>query len=798
MIKRALIIIVALFSFVMQAQKPVGEWKLYPVFANSVTKMLETPEKVFYVSEGNLYSYDKNTDENYHYASVNKLNDNNVTDIYYNDVNKYVLVTYKNGNIDLVFDKGNVVNLPDIKDAVLTTSKTINDVSFYENKIYVATEFGIIIYNDQTYRVIESGIFSQNVSSILATNGYIIMCIGWDIYAAEVEGGHSTLDKFTKIYGTNAEEMEVVNDNKILFLTKGSSNYTLREVTTNFTAGVSKIIKSIVATSIQGPKYFNRDSQGGVYTTTTSQIIKYDTEGNQSIVDLPTSLQSKTLSYWNDMSSVWAADGTGIGNYDISGGNVTVLKDVFNPGGVTVKNVIFLNQGNSGKVYLANTGASKIYNVDRYIQSQVNCINEGEIENIVPKTFVRSNKNNPGSTKFFDSYNLCEDPTDPDAYYIGTYWEGLYKVKNNEAVKKYDWTNSTITMAYSNYACHVPALGFDRNNNLWVVQIVDAITKPVLHMITAANLQKEEVTASDWNGINLGDFKGDKDARILICKHSNMIFVSDGTWDSKLIAYDTKGTYDNVKDDKYLEWGKFIDQDGKVFDPSYITWLNEDADGRVWIGTDIGVVEIARPETALDGSMTINHLKVPRNDGTSLADYLLDAQFVTYIACDNSNRKWISTRGSGLYLVSESGDAILQHYTEDNSPLPSNTVCSVVCDSQSNTVYIGTDMGLVEFKSDSSPAEADFSNVYAYPNPVRPDYTGWITIKGLMENSLVKIADSLGNVFYTTRSEGGMVTWDGCNAAGQRVKSGVYYVFASHGGDGENTMGVVTKILVVN
>lgn len=798
MIKRALIIIVALFSFVMQAQKPVGEWKLYPVFANSVTKMLETPEKVFYVSEGNLYSYDKNTDENYHYASVNKLNDNNVTDIYYNDVNKYVLVTYKNGNIDMIFDKGNVINLPDIKDAVLTTSKTINDVSFYQNKIYVATEFGIIIYNDQTYRVIESGIFGKNVNSILATNGYIIMCIGWDIYAAAVEGGHSTLDKFTKIYGTNAEEMEIVNDNKILFLTKGSSSYTLREVTTDFTVGVSKIIKSIVATNIQGALYFNRDSQGGVYTTTTSQIIKYDTEGNQSIVNLPSALQNKTLSYWDDMSSVWAADGTGIGNYDISDGNVTVLKDVFNPGGVTVKNVIFLNQGNSGKVYLANTGASKIYNVDRYIQSQINCINEGEIENIVPKTFVRSNKNNPGSTKFFDSYNLCEDPTDPDAYYIGTYWEGIYKVKNNEAVKKYDWTNSTITMAYSNYACHVPALGFDRDNNLWVVQIVDAITKPVLHMITAANLQKEEVTASDWNGINLGDFKGDKDARILICKHSNMIFVSDGTWDSKLIAYDTKGTYEDVSDDKFLEWTKFIDQDGKVFDPSYITWFNEDADGRVWIGTDVGVVEITRPETAINSNMTINHIKVPRNDGTSLADYLLDAQFVTYIACDNSNRKWISTRGSGLYLVSETGDAILQHYTEENSPLPSNTVCSVVCDSRNNSVYIGTDMGLVEYKSDSSPAEKDLSNVYAYPNPVRPDYTGWITIKGLMENSLVKIADSMGNVFYTTRSEGGMVTWDGCNQSGQRVKSGVYYVFASRSGENEDTMGVVTKILVVN
>lgn len=798
MIKRAFIILVALFSFVMHAQKTMGEWKLYSVFANSVTKMLETPEKVFYVSEGNLYSYDKETDENYHYASVNKLNDNDVTDIYYNAKNGYVLVAYKSGNIDLIYDKGNVVNLPDIKDAVLTSSKGINDISFYNNKIYVATEFGIVVFNDKNHTVLESGIFNYNVNSIEATKDYLYMNIGMNIYASPINDTHNTLSKFYNVYNVNAYQMQSLSENKILIISKNGTNYKLSELKVDVSAGVYGLIKGINETNVTGTTIINTDSNGEIYTYNNTSLIKYDKDGNMSTIALPTDLQGKSISYWDDINSLWAADVNGIGNYDISNGNLTVLKDVFKPSGVTVKNVVFLNQGNSGKIYLANTGASKFFNVDRYIQSQVNSIDEGEIKNIVPTTFIRSNKNNSGSTKFYDSYNLCEDPTDPESYYIGTYWEGLYKVTDNETVKKYDWTNSTITMAYNNYACHVPALAFDRNNNLWVVQIVDAITKPVMHMITATNLKKNEVTASDWNGIKLGDFKGDKDTRILICKHSNMIFVSDGTWDSKLVAYDTKGTYEDVSDDKFLEWTKFIDQDGKVFDPSYITWLNEDADGRVWIGTDIGVVEITRPETAINSNMTINHIKVPRNDGTSLADYLLDAQFVTYIACDNSNRKWISTRGSGLYLVSETGDAIIQHYTEENSPLPSNTVCSVVCDSRNNSVYIGTDMGLVEYKSDSSPAEKDLSNVYAYPNPVRPDYTGWISIKGLMENSLVKIADSMGNVFYTTRSEGGMVTWDGCNQSGQRVKSGVYYVFASRSGENEDTMGVVTKILVVN
>ena len=118
------------------------------------------------------------------------------------------------------------------------------------------------------------------------------------------------------------------------------------------------------------------------------------------------------------------------------------------------------------------------------------------------------------------------------------------------------------------------------------------------------------------------------------------------------------------------------------------------------------------------------------------------------------------------------------------------------CSTDDNRVFIGTKKGMLIYESDAAPSQADYSDVYAYPNPVRPDYSGHITIAGLMDNSLMKIADSMGNVLYSGRSTGGMFVWDGCNSDGSRVNTGVYYVFASQNEDGHSS-GCVTKILVV-
>ena len=276
-----------------------------------------------------------------------------------------------------------------------------------------------------------------------------------------------------------------------------------------------------------------------------------------------------------------------------------------------------------------------------------------------------------------------------------------------------------------------------------------------------------------------------------------MIFLCDGKWGGMIVAYDTKGTYTDTSDDNYLLWNSFIDQDGKSYTFNRVSTLAEDKNGKVWIGTSNGVIELSNPKNATNPSFTVTRIKVPRNDGTNYADYLLDAIHVTSISVDNSNRKWLGTMSDGVYLVNENGSKILEHFTSENSYHPGGITYSVYAYPFSNSVFMGTEYGLVEYSSDSSPAMEDYSNIYAYPNPVKPDYTGLITITGLMDNSLVKITDSAGHVFYTSRSEGGMVTWDGCNSVGERVKSGVYFVYVSQN-ENQQSSGAVTKIMIIN
>ena len=184
---------------------------------------------------------------------------------------------------------------------------------------------------------------------------------------------------------------------------------------------------------------------------------------------------------------------------------------------------------------------------------------------------------------------------------------------------------------------------------------------------------------------------------------------------------------------------------------------------------------------------------VPRNDGSGLADILLETEVVTAITIDGANRKWIGTERAGTFLLSPDGIEELAHFTEDNSPLLSNNVNSITINSDGE-VFFGTASGIISYRGTATPPPTSGSDVYAYPNPVRENYTGLIAIKGLANNSIVKITDSYGNLAYQTVSEGGQAVWDGYNFDGHRAATGVYFVFATTDDGSEK---VVTKILMI-
>ena len=109
---------------------------------------------------------------------------------------------------------------------------------------------------------------------------------------------------------------------------------------------------------------------------------------------------------------------------------------------------------------------------------------------------------------------------------------------------------------------------------------------------------------------------------------------------------------------------------------------------------------------------------------------------------------------------------------------------------------IGTDKGLVSYMSDANTPKSDLNknNIYAFPNPVTPEYRGLISITGLTENADVKITSNTGQLIYSGHSNGGLFTWDGKTKDGKRVASGVYNVIAS---TQEGKESIVTRITII-
>ena len=217
-----------------------------------------------------------------------------------------------------------------------------------------------------------------------------------------------------------------------------------------------------------------------------------------------------------------------------------------------------------------------------------------------------------------------------------------------------------------------------------------------------------------------------------------------------------------------------------------------DNKNQLWIGTNKGLRVLSNVGNyQTEGQMTANPIIILDDN---LAQELLYEQFITDIAVDGANNKWIGTADSGLFLVSPNGQEIKYHFTISNSPLPSNTINDVDINSATGEVFIATDKGLISFKGTATSANEDLNNAFVYPNPVRPDYQGTVKIAGLLDKASVKITDIGGNLVYETTSQGGTIEWDTTAFGKHKVASGVYMIFIS-AQDGAETK--VKKVMII-
>lgn len=384
--------------------------------------------------------------------------------------------------------------------------------------------------------------------------------------------------------------------------------------------------------------------------------------------------------------------------------------------------------------------------------------------------------------------SLDIDPKDPSHLFMGSQ-AGMYEFRNEELVNIFTLDNSPLQGAKvvpdnnkKNYTL-VSSVKFDSEGRLWCLNSVAPSAS--LFEYSDGNWtshHKSELVNSE--GYSMANMVG------TIFDSRNLMWFCSTDWRKPaLICY-------QPSTDALKLYSRFINQDGTSLIAENVTCVQEDLEGNIWIGTAAGPLMLTAADIA-NGNETFTQVKVPRNDGTNYADYLLDGISISSIAIDGGGRKWFGTDDSGVFLISADNMTQLQHFTAENSGLLSDVIESVAIDGTTGEVFFGTDKGLCSYMSDASQTseKMDKDNVYAYPNPVRPDYTGLITVTGLTLNADVKIVTVNGTLVAEGRSNGGMFTWDGCDKSGRRVASGVYMVQTATS-DGKK--GTVCKIAIVN
>ena len=362
---------------------------------------------------------------------------------------------------------------------------------------------------------------------------------------------------------------------------------------------------------------------------------------------------------------------------------------------------------------------------------------------------------------------------------------GLYEFEDGVLKKDFTQDNSPLKQYGNNYTL-VEGLTFDKTGNLWVLNS------------SVAGVSLFEYTKSgEW------------------ISHHNEAFTFNGTgfatmvnpmFDSRGLLWFCNANYTcpalacyrkaSGSQDEYIKvYKKFVNEDGQELVVTEVRDVEEDKNGNIWVATNVGPLYLT-PSDITDGSEIFTQYKVPRNDGTNLADYLLANVSTSCITIDGANRKWFGTDNDGVYLISEDNNTQIAHFTTSNSALLSNTVYSIAINSKTGEVFFATEKGLCSYKSDATEPVEEMTkdDVYAYPNPVEPDYTGLITVTGLSFNADVKITTATGKLVAEGRSNGGTFTWNGYDLEGRRVVSGVYNVLTAKS---DGSKGTVCKIAIV-
>jgi hypothetical protein len=759
--KRAdLIILLLFFSQLLCGQKPVGSWADHLSYYTARSVAI-APGFVYASTGSALIVYNRNTSEITKLTKVQGLTETGISCIAWSSEQNALIVAYSSTNIDILMGK-TVFNIPDIKRKYIPGNKQIYRIKTSGKYAYLACSFGIVVVDiikGEIYDTWKPGDESgtPEIYDLTFTSDRIYAATSAGVYYAGIsDQGLSYFGNWTLVSGLPTPQGTynaiVASQNRVYV--NRNAQYAQADSVYVINGGISLFF------SQQGAFTSSLDSYSGGFTISSKWMTKvYSSDGSllrtidSYFPGSPDIVQAVVVG--ND---IWIADNS---NGLIWGENMNTFTKLNLPGPLT--NDVSYITSSGGRTFIGGGAVDNAWNnVWRPLEV---FINEG------------NSWHSDLSGDLHDPMRILPDPADNTHYWVSTWGHGLIEYKDDSIVQKYDDSDSPLhTIIPGKPYSRICGLAMDNNRNIWMTQTGMPGTIKVLRP------NKTWITNPITIDVpSIGD--------ILITRTGMKWVVLPRGYG--LFVLDDNKTPDIFTDDRSKQF-LIKDNDNNVI--SNIYSIAEDLDGNIWIGTDQGPAIYYNPDKIFDDDPRAFRVKIPRNDGTGLADYMLGTEIITSIAVDGANRKWLGTFSSGAYLLSADGSTKIVNYNEDNSPILSNTVASLAVDNKTGEVWFGTAMGVISVRGDAIVGADAFKHVYSFPNPVRETFLGNVTITGLMRNTQIRITDISGDLVYSMVSDGGEASWDLKTFNGKRVATGVYLVFCA---SEDGSQSCVTKMLVI-
>ena len=721
-----------------QTDIPVLSWRSHSSYLN-IVDITSSQEKLYVAAENALFYVD--LDE----LSINKigrndgLNDVSIGAIEYYSDDELLLIGYTNGNIDLLYDN-RILNIPVVKESQLVGSKRFNDIKINSGIAYLANDQGIFVIDLSREEIIESyrnlgGQGGQlTISQLAFSPDSIYATTPTGIISASLSPQVNRQDFNNWQRSLEGRVFtEIINTGTELYASSENELY-------RFENDQWVLQNPVLNNDIKDLSARN----GTLSILAGNNVFTFAQNSFIQVATINSELQPTILS--ENISGYWLGT-TNAGLLSLSNNST----QNFSPKGPASDIVWDITLHNETLYSLAGGHSTLIEPLDR----------NGDLSEFREGTW---NINTTQATDLTSLVSLENSLFDSDLF-SASFRDGIVNLSPSRTL--IDDNTQGSTLQRQNGSLNITALAVE-GSSIWVANYG-----------FDNSIHKWNLETNTWEAFSFGFDQAKYPTDILVLPNGDKWVSLDANRGGGVLVFnETSGQ------NRYL-----TTSGGQGGLPGRdVTSMVLDDNNFLWVGTNTGIAFFPNPTTILEGRSVSASIPIFENG------FLLRNEFISAIAVDPGNRKWVGTASNGIWLFSETGEELVYHFTEENSPLLTNEISDIEVNPVNGEVFIGTSKGLVSFRSDATSGQDSHSNVKAFPNPVNRDFDGVVTISGLVDSALVKITDSSGKLIREIRAQGSTAIWDATDYNGRRVQTGVYLVFSSSA-DGTETY--VSKIAII-